>query len=95
MASSRKALTLKVVRERPARMDHVRLSQRITARDESAFTLFYEATSGLLFGLLLLTLSDTATAEEILAEVYDEMREQIGRAAGRSMLDTQSEYSLN
>ena len=95
MASPRKALTLKVVRERSARSDHGPLSQRTTARDESAFTFFFEATSGLLFGLLLLTLRDTATAEEILSEVYDEMREQIGRLARRSMLDTQSEYSLN
>ena len=51
----------------------------IAAGDESAVAGFYDATSGLLFGLLLLNLNDTATAEVVLLEVYAEVR---GQAAG-------------
>jgi len=51
----------------------------IAAGDEPAFARFYDATSGLLFGLLLLNLNDTATAEIVLLEVYSEVR---GQAAG-------------
>ena len=36
---------------------------------------FYEATSGLLFGLLLLILNDMTTAEVVLFEVYAEVRQ--------------------
>lgn len=36
---------------------------------------FYDATSGLLFGLLLLILNDTTTAEAVLLEVYAEVRQ--------------------
>lgn len=42
--------------------------------DEAAYRLFFEATNGLLFGLLLRMLGHTQTAEEVLAEVYDEVR---------------------
>jgi RNA polymerase sigma-70 factor, ECF subfamily len=41
--------------------------------DEAAYRLFFEATSGLLFGLLLRILGHTQTAEEVLAEVYEEV----------------------
>jgi RNA polymerase sigma-70 factor (ECF subfamily) len=51
----------------------------IAAGDQQAFADFYTATSGLLFGLLLLILSDTATAEEVLLQVYAEVRERAGR----------------
>jgi len=55
------------------------LVSSIAAGDEPAFARFYDATSGLLFGLLLLNLNDTATAEIVLLEVYSEVR---GQAAG-------------
>lgn len=42
--------------------------------DEAAYRLFLEATNGLLFGLLLRILGHTQTAEEVLAEVYEEVR---------------------
>jgi len=42
--------------------------------DEAAFRLFFEATNGLLFGLLLRILGDTQTAEEVLSELYEEVR---------------------
>ncbi len=51
----------------------------IAAGNEPAFARFYEATSGLLFGLLLLILGDTATAEVVLLEVYAEVRQHAGR----------------
>src|SRR6185503_15481925 len=42
--------------------------------DETAYRLFFEATNGLLFGLLLRILGHTQTAEEVLAELYEEVR---------------------
>lgn len=42
--------------------------------DEAAYRLFFEATNGLLFGLLLRILGHTKMAEEVLAEVYEEVR---------------------
>ncbi|HEY9500269.1 MAG TPA: sigma-70 family RNA polymerase sigma factor, partial [Pyrinomonadaceae bacterium] len=41
---------------------------------EAAFRLFFEATNGLLFGLLLRILGHTQTAEEVLSELYEEVR---------------------
>ena len=42
--------------------------------DEAAYRLFFEATNGLLFGLLLRILGHTQTAEEVLSELYEEVR---------------------
>lgn len=47
----------------------------IAAGEESAVASFFEATSGLLFGLLLLTLNNTTTAEAVLLQVYGEVRQ--------------------
>jgi RNA polymerase sigma-70 factor (ECF subfamily) len=47
--------------------------------DEAAYRLFFEATNGLLFGILLRILRHTQTAEEVLAEVYDEVRRRAAR----------------
>ena len=41
--------------------------------DEAAYRLFFEATNGLIFGLLLRILGHTQAAEEVLAEVYEEV----------------------
>ena len=46
----------------------------IAKGDEAAFRLFFEATNGLLFGLLLRILGHTQTAEEVLSELYEEVR---------------------
>ena len=46
----------------------------IARGDEAAFRLFFEATNGLLFGLLLHILGHTQTAEEVLSELYEEVR---------------------
>lgn len=48
----------------------------IANRDESAFNLFYEATNGLLFGLLLRMLGHSEMAEIVLAETYVEIRKR-------------------
>src|SRR5690242_15759910 len=47
--------------------------------DEASFSVFKEATNGLLFGLLLRILGHTQTAEEVLAELYEEVRERSAR----------------
>jgi RNA polymerase sigma-70 factor (ECF subfamily) len=50
------------------------LLQFIARGDEASFRLFFEATNGLLFGLLLRILGHTETAEEVLSELYEEVR---------------------
>ena len=50
----------------------------IAAGEGAAIARFYEATSGLLFGLLLLILNDTTIAEAVLSEVYEEIRQDAG-----------------
>jgi len=47
--------------------------------DEASFSVFVEATNGLLFGLLLRILGHTQTAEEVLSELYEEVRERSAR----------------
>ena len=47
--------------------------------DEAAYRLFFEATNGLLFGLLLRILGHTQTAEEVLSELYEEVRRRAAR----------------
>jgi RNA polymerase sigma-70 factor, ECF subfamily len=47
--------------------------------DEADFRVFFEATNGLLFGLLLRILGHTQTAEEVLSELYEEVRERSSR----------------
>lgn len=42
----------------------------IAARDEQALRRFFDLTSGKVFGLLLRTVGDRATAEDVLQEVY-------------------------
>ncbi|HET6893152.1 MAG TPA: sigma-70 family RNA polymerase sigma factor [Pyrinomonadaceae bacterium] len=46
----------------------------IARGDEAAFRRFYDATNGLLFGLLLRILGHTQTAEDVLSELYQEVR---------------------
>jgi RNA polymerase sigma-70 factor (ECF subfamily) len=47
--------------------------------DDASFSVFKEATNGLLFGLLLRILGHTQTAEEVLSELYEEVRERSAR----------------
>jgi RNA polymerase sigma-70 factor (ECF subfamily) len=71
--------TLGIVDGGPRSLDLEGLVPSIAAGDEPAVARFYDATSGLLFGLLLLILGDTAAAEEVLLEVYAEVREHAAR----------------
>jgi RNA polymerase sigma-70 factor (ECF subfamily) len=50
--------------------DLVEVISRIAVGDESALAELYDATSPLLFGLILRVLGDRAVAEEVLLEVY-------------------------
>jgi RNA polymerase sigma-70 factor (ECF subfamily) len=71
--------TLRIIEGGPRGIDLEALVPSIAAGNEPAAARFYEATSGLLFGLLLLMLSDTATAEKVLLEVYAEVRTHAAR----------------
>ena len=55
------------------------LVQWIARGDGSAYRLFFESTKGLLFGLLLRILGHTQTAEEVLSELYEEVRQKAAR----------------
>lgn len=65
--------------EPPRSPDLAGLISSIAAGDETASSHLYDSTSGLLFGLLLLILGDTTKAEEVLAEVYAEVRQHAAR----------------
>ena len=74
MQLSRKP-ALSSVRTQNSRANQVgTLLPRIARGDEASFDLFFEATNGLLFGLLLRILGHTTTAEEVLSELYEEVR---------------------
>ena len=76
MLSSRKT-TLSLVRSQPSRGARAAdVILWIARGDEAAFRLFHEATSGLLFGLLLRILGHTQVAEAILSELYEEVRQK-------------------
>lgn len=64
---------LRAVEMRPTVPDPEKLLRAMAAGDQLAAAPFNTATSGLLFGLLLRILGDTATAEQVLAKVYDEV----------------------
>lgn len=55
----------------------------VTEGDEAAFRLFHGATNGLLFAILLHILSHTQTAEEVLSELYDEVKRKALRLSRR------------
>jgi RNA polymerase sigma-70 factor (ECF subfamily) len=66
---------LSLVRAQHATDDQVGTLLPWVARgDEAAYRLFFEATNGLIFGLLLRVLGHTQIAEEVLVEVYEEVR---------------------
>ena len=68
-------LALRIVNGGPRSLFPEGLVPFIAAGEEPAVARFYEATSGLLFGLLLLILNDMTTAEVVLFEVYAEVRQ--------------------
>jgi RNA polymerase sigma-70 factor (ECF subfamily) len=56
-----------------------RLIEQVAAGDEAAFAELYDATSGLIFGLLLRILGDSQKAEEVLESVYTELWQEAVR----------------
>ena len=76
MHVSRKPV-LSSVRAPHSRPDQIGMVLPWVARgDEAAYRRFFEATNGLIFGLLLRVLRHTQTAEEVLAEVYEEVSQR-------------------
>lgn len=79
MHLSRKPV-LTLVRAQHSKADPVGTLLPWVARgDEAAHRLFFEATNGLIFGLLLRILGHTQPAEEVLAEVYEEVSRRAAR----------------
>jgi RNA polymerase sigma-70 factor (ECF subfamily) len=70
---------LRIVDAGPRDLDLEWLVPAIVAGDEVAFARFHDATGGLLFGLLLLILGDTALADKVLFAVYAEVRQHANR----------------
>lgn len=58
--------------------DWVARIEQIAARDQTALAQFYDVTNRLAFGLILRILSDRATAEEVLLDVYTQVWRQAG-----------------
>jgi len=56
--------------------DLVALIGRIAAGEQSALTAVYDATNRLVFGLILRIVTDRATAEEVLLDVYTQVWRQ-------------------
>jgi RNA polymerase sigma-70 factor (ECF subfamily) len=54
------------------------LIQRATTGDQSAFATLYETTSKIVFGLVLRIVTERATAEEVLLDVYTQAWRQAG-----------------
>jgi RNA polymerase sigma-70 factor, ECF subfamily len=52
---------------------------RVAAGDQDALTALYDATNRFVYGLLLRILGNTATAEEVLLDVYVQVWRQAGR----------------
>jgi len=63
-------LPLKTVETQAQDQHLMSLIQRATTGDQSAFAALYEATSKVVFGLVLRIVPERATAEEVLLDVY-------------------------
>lgn len=79
MKLSRKP-ALSLVKTHRSAVHHVdTLIPWIASGDKASFHLFFEATNGLIFGLLLRILGHTQTAEEVLTQLYEEVRRTAAR----------------
>ena len=56
--------------------DWATLIKRVADGDQSALTVLYDSTSRLVFGLVLRVVTDRATAEEVLLDVYTQVWRQ-------------------
>ena len=79
MQSLRKPVVSAGSAEQSLREREAKLIAWIAKGDAAAFREFYDATNGLLFGLLLRILGHTQIAEEVLAELYEEVRQKAAR----------------
>jgi RNA polymerase sigma-70 factor, ECF subfamily len=77
--SLRKTAVARARTEQSGRDREANLIAWIAKGDAGAFREFYDATNGLLFGLLLRILGHTQTAEEVLSELYEEVRQKASR----------------
>ena len=57
-------------------LDWVSLIKKVAGGDQSAMTTLYDSTSRLVFGLILRIVTDRATAEEVLLDVYTQVWRQ-------------------
>ncbi len=64
------------IEHRPHGRNSAAIVKRIASGDESAFAALYDTTCGLIYGLLLRILGNSATAEQVLVAVYQEVWEQ-------------------
>lgn len=71
MASPRMATEL-----RARGRDSAALVKRIAGGDKSAFATLYDTTCGLVYGLLLRILGNSAAAEQVMVAIYQEVWEQ-------------------
>lgn len=78
MASPGRAIEL-----RARGQDGAALVKRIADGDESAFATLYDRTCGLLYGLLLRMLGNSAAAEQVLVAIYQEVWERAAVYDGR------------
>lgn len=67
------------IKPRARGRDRAALVERIANGDESAFATLYDTTCGLIYGLLLRILGNSAAAEQVMVAIYQEVWE---RAAG-------------
>lgn len=63
--------------------DGAALVKRIADGDESAFATLYDTTCGLIYGLLLRILGNSAAAEQMLVAIYQEVWERAASYDGR------------
>jgi RNA polymerase sigma-70 factor, ECF subfamily len=80
----RKPTVSRVKAELPGRQRQANLIEWIAKGDAAAFRQFYDATNGLLFGLLLRILGHTQTAEVVLSELYEEVRQKAARFGSKN-----------
>ena len=71
MASPRRSAEL-----RTRGRDSAAIVKRIASGDESAFATLYDTTCGLIYGLLLRILGNSAAAEQVMVAIYQEVWEQ-------------------
>ena len=78
MASPRRSAEL-----RARGRDTAALVARVASGDETAFATLYDTTCGLIYGLLLRILGNSAAAQQVLVAIYQEVWERAASYDGR------------